>query len=359
MNLELDEDLRLLAASVSGWLAQHLPFDRRRGLRDGAAQLSLWHEVQGALAVAGAGLPADWGGFGGGAVAHMVVMEAIGAALAPLPYLDSAVLVGTLLNELRGQDALGLALASGETLPVLAWEEPQSRGDPLSLRTLASRDDAGRWTLTGVKRAVRWAAQADLVLASAQTAQGPAVFRLTGDRFALKPYRLIDDHPAADLVLDAQPAELLAVGPRAIDALGLAIDAATAAVCAEAVGLMRTLLDDTIAYTRQRTQFGQPLAAFQVLQHRMVDMRLQVEQAAAAALLAALKPRDPAVISAAKTTIGDAVRFVGQQAVQLHGAMGMTEELRVGHYFRRATAIENQFGDADRHLARYTALKVA
>ncbi|MFX5751840.1 acyl-CoA dehydrogenase family protein, partial [Acinetobacter baumannii] len=95
----------------------------------------------------------------------------------------------------------------------------------------------------------------------------------------------------------------------------------------------------------------QPLAAFQVLQHRMVDMRLQVEQAAAAALLAALKPRDPAVISAAKTTIGDAVRFVGQQAVQLHGAMGMTEELRVGHYFRRATVIENQFGDADRHLA--------
>ncbi|WP_226016135.1 acyl-CoA dehydrogenase family protein [Novosphingobium sp. FKTRR1] len=358
MNLELDDDLRLLADSVSGWLAQHLPFDRRRALRGGMAQRAFWDEFQGALAVAGAGLPESLGGFGGGAPAHMVVMEAAGAALAPLPYIDSAVLVGTLLTELGGHDALGQAIAKGEALAVLAWEEAQSRGEPLSLRTTAEQGASGGWTLTGTKRAVRWAAEADTVLVTAQTTQGPAIFRLTGP-LALTTYRLIDDHPAADLVLDGQPGELLAVGDAVAAALVLAVDAATAALCAEAVGLMRTLLADTIDYTRQRKQFGQTLSSFQVLQHRMVDMRMQIEQAAAAALLAALKPRDPAVISAAKTTIGDAVRFVGQQAVQLHGAMGMTEELRVGHYFRRTTAIENQFGDADRHLARYVALKVA
>lgn len=358
MNLELDDDLRLLADSVSGWLTQHLPFDRRRTLRDGVSQRAFWNEMQGALGLAGAGLPEGWGGFGGGAPAHMVVMEAAGAALAPLPYIDSAVLVGTLLAELGGQDVLGQAVATGETLAVLAWEEAHSRGDPLSLRTRAEQSADGVWRLTGTKRAVRWAEQADVVLASAQTAQGPAVFRVTGP-LALTAYRLIDDHPAADLVFEGQPAELLAQGEPAARALTIALDAATAAVCAEAVGLMRTLLADTIDYTRQRKQFGQTLASFQVLQHRMVDMRMQIEQAAAAALLAALKPRESAVVSAAKTTIGDAVRFVGQQAVQLHGAMGMTEELRVGHYFRRTTAIENQFGDGDRHLARYVALKVA
>jgi alkylation response protein AidB-like acyl-CoA dehydrogenase len=119
------------------------------------------------------------------------------------------------------------------------------------------------------------------------------------------------------------------------------------------------MLDDTIDYTRQRKQFGQPLASFQVLQHRMVDMRMGIEQSAAAALLAALKGEDPAVIAAAKTTVSEFARKVGQDAVQLHGAMGLTEELRVGHYFRRTTAIENQYGDADYHVRRYAGLRVA
>jgi alkylation response protein AidB-like acyl-CoA dehydrogenase len=203
--------------------------------------------------------------------------------------------------------------------------------------------------------------QADVLLVSASTPDGPGLFHVEPDApgVSRRPVRLIDDHPACDLALEETPARLVSAGSDASAALSAAVDAATAAVCAEAVGLMRTLLDDTIDYTRQRKQFGQALASFQVLQHRMVDMRMAVEQASAAALLAALRPDDPAAVSTAKTTIGEAVRFVGQQAVQLHGAMGLTEDLRVGHYFRRTTAIENQFGDADRHLARYRDLRIA
>ncbi|WP_225206527.1 acyl-CoA dehydrogenase family protein [Novosphingobium huizhouense] len=356
MNLELDEDLRMLADSVSGWLKQYLPFDRRRELRGGAAMRAFWDEMQGALGIAGAGLPEAWGGFGHGPEAHMVVAEALGSALAPTPYIESPVVVGTLLAKLGGHDELGAALAAGK-LVVLGWEEEQSRGDARSVRTQAVQDGAS-WRLTGTKRAVRWAAQADTVLATARTTDGLALFRIDGAA-PTRDYRLIDDHPAADLLLDATPATLIAAGDAAEAAILAAVDAGTAAVCAEGVGLMRTLLDDTVDYTKQRKQFGQALASFQVLQHRMVDMRIQLEQSAAAAILAALRGNDPAAVSAAKAQVGEAARYIGQQAVQLHGGMGLTEELRVGHYFRRTTAIENQFGDADAHTRRYRKLKVA
>ncbi|MCH7629353.1 MAG: acyl-CoA dehydrogenase family protein [Proteobacteria bacterium] len=356
MNLELDDDLRMLADSVSGWLKQYLPFDRRREMRGGAAQRAFWDEMQGALGLAGAGLPEAWGGFDHGPQAHMVVAEALGAALAPTPYVEAPVTVGTLLAKLGGQDALGADLANGKVI-VLAWEEEQSRGDALSIRTTAVQHGT-EWRLTGTKRAVRWAAEADGVLVTATSPDGVGVFRLEGPA-PMRDYRLIDDHPAADLLLDATPATLLAVGDAAAAAIAAAVDAGTAAVCSEGVGLMRTMLDDTIDYTKQRKQFGQALASFQVLQHRMVDMRIQLEQSAAAAILAALRGDDPAAVSAAKAQVGDAARYIGQQAVQLHGGMGLTEELRIGHYFRRTTAIENQFGDADAHTRRYRKLKVA
>lgn len=356
MNLELDEDLRMLADSVTGWLKQYLPFDRRREMRGGAAMGAFWNEMQGALGIAGAGLPDSWGGFGHGPEAHMVVAEALGAALAPTPYIEGPVTVGTLLDKLGGQDELGTALAAGKII-VLGWEEEQSRGDAHSVKTTAS-ESGGSWKVSGTKRAVRWAAQAETLLVTAQTPDGLGVFRIDG-KAPLRDYRLIDDHPAADLLLDNTPATLIAAGEAAAAAILAAVDAGTAAVCAEGVGLMRTLLDDTVDYTKQRKQFGQALASFQVLQHRMVDMRIQLEQSAAAAILAALRGNDPAAVSAAKAQVGEAARYIGQQAVQLHGGMGLTEELRVGHYFRRTTAIENQFGDADAHTKRYRKLKVA
>lgn len=360
MNLELDDDLRMLGESLSGWLGQNLPFERRARLRAPQDQLAFWRELNGALALAGAGLPEGWGGFGSGMGAHMVVMEALGAALASTPYVETAVIAGTLLERLDPAGPLGPQIASGERLVVPAWDEVQGRGDPLSLRTIASEGASG-WRITGAKCAVRWGGQADVLLVSALTPDGPGVFVVAPKDSGIlgREIRLIDDHPALELKFVDAPAQPLAIGESAAAALVAAIDAGTAAVCAEGVGLMRTLLDDTIDYTKQRKQFGQVLASFQALQHRMVDMRMLIEQSTAATLLAVLKADQPAAVSAAKTTVGEAVRKVGQEAVQLHGAMGLTEELRVGHYFRRTTAIENQFGDADRHLARYRNLKFA
>lgn len=174
----------------------------------------------------------------------------------------------------------------------------------------------------------------------------------------LHAYLTIDDGPAADLLLDGlwvPRASEIGAGQDGEAALAAAVEAAVAALCAEAAGLARVLLDDTLVYTRQRRQFGQPLASFQALQHRMVDMLLLREQISAAALLAALKPGDARASAAAKATANEAIRQIGQEAVQLHGAMGMTEELRVGHYFKRATAIEQRLGTRDAHVARYAA----
>jgi alkylation response protein AidB-like acyl-CoA dehydrogenase len=174
-------------------------------------------------------------------------------------------------------------------------------------------------------------------------------------------YRTVDDRRAADLRFDGVPGILLGEEGQAWPSLAQARDEGAAAICAEAVGCMRKVLADTVEYCKQRQQFGQPIGSFQVLQHRMVDMYMEVEQSVAAVYLAVLnleaEPDTRArAVSAAKATIGRAARFVGQQAVQLHGGMGMTEELAIGHYFKRLTALQYEFGSTDYHVGRYAAL---
>ena len=177
-------------------------------------------------------------------------------------------------------------------------------------------------------------------------------------------YRTVDDRRAADLVFDGLrlPADaLLGEEGQAWPSLAQARDEGAAAICSEAVGCMRKVLADTVEYCKQRQQFGQPIGSFQVLQHRMVDMYMELEQAVAAVYLAVLnleaEPDARArAVSAAKATIGRAARFIGQQAVQLHGGMGMTEELAIGHYFKRLTALQFEFGSTDYHVARYAEL---
>ena len=175
-------------------------------------------------------------------------------------------------------------------------------------------------------------------------------------------YRTIDDRRAADLIFNnfRLPADAL-LQTDAWPSLALARDEGAAAVCAEAVGAMRKVLADTVDYSKQRQQFGQPIGSFQVLQHRMVDMYMQLEQAVSAAYLAVLnldaEPDTRArAVSAAKATVGRAARFIGQNAVQLHGGMGMTEELAIGHYFKRLTALQYEFGSTDYHRTRYAKL---
>ena len=232
--------------------------------------------------------------------------------------------------------------------------------------TTAGRDGDG-WVLSGAKTVVLDVPLATHLLITAQTPEGMSLFLTEFDATSPPPgvtahsFRTIDDRRAADLVLDKVRLPTDALLGEAEPSLALARDEGAAAVCSEAVGCMRKVLADTVEYAKQRHQFGQPIGSFQALQHRMVDMYIEVEQAVAAVYLAVLNlDAEPDVraraVSAAKVTVGRAARFVGQNAVQLHGGMGMTEELAIGHYFKRLTAMQYEFGSTDHHLSRYAAL---
>lgn len=357
MNLELDAEQLLLRDSLARFLTQQLPFDKRRAMRDAAAQLALWRAADAAIGVGAAALPEHAGGFGGGRVAAMIVAEELGAALAVTPFVDCHILTAGLLLAL-GEDTRVAAIARGDALVVTALEEPHTRGDMGAIAARAVPAPGG-WTLTGRKIAIPFAAEADHIVVPARDGDDRLrLFLLPAASLVgrLHAYWTIDDMPAADLDLDGLRIGAVSEIGRDRDgeaALRAAVDAAIAALCAEAAGLARVLLDDTLIFTKQRKQFGAPLSSFQALQHRMVDMLLLREAIAAAAMLAALKPGDAQATAAAKATIGDALRKIGQEAVQLHGAMGMTEELRIGHYFKRATAIEQRLGTSDFHVGRY------
>lgn len=377
MDFRLSDEQTMLRDALGRFLRDRYDFETRRArVVRGGHDADLWADFAGALGILGASWPEACGGFGGGAVEAMIVQEALGGALVTEPYLETVVVGGGLLRRIDDPRAPALlqGIVAGNVRIALATGEPTARFAIEDVGTRAVRT-AGGWMLDGAKTVVIGAPSATHWIVVARTA---------GDRrdtagislFLIDPatagvdrhdYRLIDGRPAADLRFAGTPlpsTALLGGDGDALPLLDRVLDEAIAALCAEAVGVMRRMLADTIDHCRQRRQFGQPLAAFQVLQHRMVDMYMAVEQAAAAALLATLRldadpPMRARAASAAKATVGQAIRFVGQNAVQLHGAMGMTEELAVGHYFKRATVIESQFGTVDHHLARYAALSRA
>jgi alkylation response protein AidB-like acyl-CoA dehydrogenase len=369
MDLTLSDEQAMLRDTLTRYLAQHHAFDPHRP-RDADA---LWQALGRDLGVLGATLPAEAGGLGGGAIEAMVVADALGEALAPIPYIEGIVIAGGLLKRVESARAAALlpGIADGSMRAVLAAGEADSRQALEAVVTSAQRSGNG-WALNGAKVVVAGAPDADWLLVTARTSggtrdvRGVSLFLVPADAAGVSrhDFRLIDGLPAADVTLAnvRLPADaLLGDDGGALPLLEQARDEGIAALCAEAAGLARKMLADTVAYTKERKQFGQPLASFQALQHRMVDMFIAVEQATSAAYLAALNvDADAAIraraIAAAKATVSEAVRFVGQNAVQLHGAMGMTDELAVGRYFRRATAIEQQFGGADHHLKRYAAL---
>ena len=238
------------------------------------------------------------------------------------------------------------------------------------------RSATNQWVLHGAKTVVVSAPLATHLLISARTSgavadeDGISLFLAEFDAADPAPgltvhsYRTIDDRRAADLAFDGvhlPDGALLGNAGEAWDTLARGIDEGAFAISAEAVGCMRKVLADTVDYCKQRQQFGQPIGSFQVLQHRLVDMYMELQQAVAAVYLAVLNLQaEPDVraraVSAAKVTIGRASRFIGQNAVQLHGGMGMTEELAIGHYFKRLTALQYEFGSSDQHVARYAQL---
>jgi len=235
------------------------------------------------------------------------------------------------------------------------------------ISTTAERDSDG-WRLRGAKIVAMSAPLATHLLVTARSENGISLFVVdlesTGPGIEMHPYRTVDDRRAADIAFDGLrlPGDaLLGDEGQAWPSIAAARDEGAVAVCSEAVGCMRKVLADTVEYAKQRQQFGQPIGSFQALQHRMVDMYMELEQAVAAVYLAVLNiGAEPEVraraVSAAKATIGRAARFIGQQAVQLHGGMGMTEELAIGHYFKRLTAVQFEFGSTDYHVNRYAEL---
>lgn len=289
-----------------------------------------------------------------------IIAEEIGRTRASLPFAEVATAAWLL-------DRCGAPALPATAIATLAWAEPGLRYDFTGIAATARREGGG-WRLDGTKSVAGWAAEADTILITARTGdEGLSLFRVDpakAEGLSLSPYRTIDGHPAADLSFEHHTLSADAlIGPEggAIDLLEEARDRALALLAAEAVGLFDSLLEQTVAYTGQRRQFGQPIAGFQALQHRMVDMYLECELARSSAWLAveALGQEAPGrgrAISSAMVNIARACRFVGQQAIQLHGGMGMTDELPIGHYVKRAMAIEVLWTDADWHLARIAGL---
>jgi alkylation response protein AidB-like acyl-CoA dehydrogenase len=371
MDFKLSGEQDLLREGLNRFLSTRYDLDKSRtAVKTGAGwQPDVWMAFADDLGILGAGLPEAVGGIGGGPVETMVIAEALGYALVVEPYVDTAVVGAGLLHRAGGARAVEVLerIVAGSAIVSLAATEAAS-GDHWQDVATTARRDGSDWVLTGSKILAIAAPYATHLLVTAATPEGPSLFLVDRAQPAsgleLHAYRTVDDRRAADLVMRELrlPSDAL-LGPegQAVDSLEAARDEGAAAVCAEAVGCMRKVLGDTVEYCKQRKQFGQPIGSFQALAHRMVDMHMELEQSVAAVYLAVLnldaKPATRArAVSAAKATIGRAARFIGQNAVQLHGGMGMTEELAIGHYFKRLTAIQFEFGSTDHHVARYARL---
>lgn len=373
MDFTFTNEQQLLADTVQRFVREHYTFEARREILRSAAGWSreIWQEL-GGLGLLAINVPEEHGGLGAGPVETMLVMTALGAGLVLEPYLGAAVLTPSFLTKL--DDAAASAellplIATGERIVIVAHQEPNARGELALVATRAERSGDG-YVLQGKKSVIAHAPTADEFLVTARTsgkatdAAGVRVFRVprATEGLAVRAYRTFDGQCAADLEFERVrvPSENL-IGAEAdtLAALEAARHVALSALCAEAVGIMKAVNDATLEYTKNRKQFGQPIARFQVLQHRMVDMFIHAEQATSMSYLAAIKCQDADVqerrraLAAAKTLIGQAARFIGQQAVQLHGGMGLTDELMVSHYFKRLTAIDLTWGDADFHLQKF------
>jgi alkylation response protein AidB-like acyl-CoA dehydrogenase len=364
-----DETQAMLLTSLHGWLQDKLPFDKRAQMIAAPAAIApLWQGLSRELGLLGAALPEHLGGMGGGLTEQMLICQALGAALVPEPYSSTAVLGATLLQAMGdpAADALLKGLADGQVRLAVAPLEPAGRVD-LSRVQARLLNSSGQMHLSGRKALVRGATGATHWLVSARDEAGQMRICLidpAASGVQRRDVRLIDGAWAAELAFDQTHVQAVLGQGDALAALMHAWDAATLAAGAEAVGVMQALMRDTLNYTSQRKQFGQPLAAFQALQHRMADMYMALVQAAAAVgacvdVLGDSPARRAERVSSAHVAVLRAAKLVGQGAVQLHGGMGMTDELSVGHGFKRLTVIEQQFGGVAQHLRRVAGLQQA
>ncbi len=375
MKFDLSEEQRLLADSIRRFLAVGYTFEARRRIvaSEEGWSAAVWGQLA-ELGLLALPMPTEHDGFGGGAEDLVSTMEAFGEALVVEPYL--ATLLGARLVTRGGSGALRAeilpAVAAGSIRLAFAQTEDGARYDLARVATRARRD-GGDYVLDGEKRVVLHAAQADRLLVSARTsgnvaqAEGVSLFAVDAKApgIAMRGFRTLDGLRGADVTLEkvrVAAGSLVGDEGGAHPLIEEAVDYATALLCAEAVGAMRFANETTLEYLKTRKQFGVPIGSFQALQHRMVDMVISAEQARSMAGLACATidrgieaAERRRIVSAAKIRVAEACRHVSQEAVQLHGGMGMSEELKVSHTFRRLTMIAQQFGDADHHLERFAA----
>ncbi len=373
MDFNFSDEQTMVRDSVARYLADTYDFETRMKTVQGEAgwNPAVWKAFAEELGILGASFSEAHGGLGGGAIDNMVIMEEIGKALVIEPYLSTVVIGGGFLKAAGGAlaDTVIPQIIAGEAIIAFAYAEPQGRYNLADLRTTVKPDGDG-FTLNGHKAVVRDAPFATHFIVTARSSggqrdrDGVSVVLLSANTPGItrRDYPTVDGGRASEVYFEKVkvPADAFIGTPNgALELVEQVVDEAIAAVCAEGAGVMRRLHEGTLDYARQRKQFGKAIADFQVLQHRMVDMFMEVEQAVSMTLMATLRLEDAdrgKHVSAAKNKIARGMRFTGQAAVQIHGGIGISNELAIGHYFKRGTMIESQFGDADYHLARYESL---
>lgn len=374
MDFSFTDEQSMLRDTVASYLSDNYSFDHRRAVvtKEPGWSPAVWKAFAEELGILGAPFSEELGGLGGGPVENMIVMEEFGKALVVEPYLGTVVIGGGFLKHSGHPQAADLIgkIVSGEAIFAFAYAEPQGRYNLAALKTTAKKDGGG-YVLNGHKAVVVGAPFATHLIVTARTGGGERdtegvsafIVEKSAKGVTTRDYPTVDGNRASEVTLENVKvgAEAL-IGPQdhGLPLVEKVVEEAIAATCAEACGVLRKLHEGTLEYTRQRKQFGAPISSFQVLQHRMVDMFIQLEQSISMTYMATIKLAEDAerakAVAAAKVQIGKACKFVGQNAIQLHGGMGMTEEMAIGHYFKRATLIESAFGGIDHHLARYEFL---
>ncbi len=365
MDFDFSDDQQQLRDAVHKWVEKAYGFERRRGIEAGKEGVpgfsrKAWEELT-ELGLCGLYIPEDEGGLGMGPVEGMVVMEELGRGIVIEP-LAQSLIAGAVLSGYAGADLKAgwlPRIASGEALVVLAQQERKARYRLDVCDTSASQSGSS-WTVSGSKNMVPAGDQADAFLVPALAGGKLALFLVerSASGVSTRGYSTQDGGRAADLVLDKAPAQLVTAD--GLTALEHAVDVGIAAVCAEAVGVMDQTLAVTLEYLNTRKQFGVAISSFQALRHRAADMKMQLELARSMSYYASLKLNAPAderrrALARAKYQLGQSMRFVSQQSVQLHGGIGVTDEYIVSHYFRKLTQLEMTWGDSLHQLGEVSA----